>query len=328
MNTKILLITNFLLSGLLSNAQTQCPNYSTNESGKPVKIVVYTKLNSCFVLNNESGQVNPQPSRMVTFYMDYGVTTVTLTSGDSINLDKKIMITNTNLKGAVYELAKDDKKNQFTLKSKPFQATTNVDIGEQVRKDMEEMEKRREAEDREWKEKLDRQKAERETQREEEKKAKEAREAQIAEQKKAQAPAETPSQNTNTQPVTGAPKVTASATPSGYPYTFKFYYNGKPIANQKFIVKTDDSKHDVIMQGTTNTAGETVMYTNYNAGTYDVEIFMEHGGVLTKPTSYKLTLADGRTVLTYDYKKLIDFMTEKSGNRSAEEKYYGLDLIK
>lgn len=329
--------------GLMNILTAQnCATFNQDANGKPLKIIVYTKLDLCFQVSKESALVNVNPSKRVTFFTDYDETIISLKSGDSINIDKKIFVGNRNMASDVYELIY--KKGKYELKNKLFEASTTQESKNQFDDQVKQQDEDRKKSDEDWNNKLAEKKKEKEQQKANEEKEqqraneeKEARE-KIALQKKAEKE-EKEKVEQKSQPITSSNNqteqkkeglnISVTETKTGYPFNFLIMYQNKPIKNQKFVIVSDDKNKKELMSGTTNNEGLVTMYHQLDYGKYDIELYIDFKGTKSKPTSYSITIGNtSNRVFIVDYDKLISNMMEQTKNsRNHYEKFYSLDKV-
>ncbi len=324
-----------LLNAFLVNfgVSQNCITFNQEASGKPLKIIVYTKLDVCFQITKESTLINSNPSKRVSFFTDYDETIISLKSGDTLNLEKKIFVSNRNMASDVYELIY--KKGKYELKNKLFEASTTQESKNKFDEQVKQQEDDRKKSDEEWNNKLAEKKREKEQQQvNEEKEAQEKIAAQKKAEKEEKEKVEQKSQpitssNNQTEPKKEGLNISVTETKTGYPFNFLIMYQNKPIKNQKFVIVSDDKNKKELMSGTTNNEGLVTMYHQLDYGKYDIELYIDFNGTKSKPTSYSITIGNtSNKAFIVDYDKLISYMMEQTKNsRDYYEKFYNLDKV-
>lgn len=336
-----------LFSTPFVNFSQDCPTFSAEANGKPVKVTFYTESDQCFSLSGDGKTLNTSPSKRVVFYMDYGVVNTKIKLANGKELDKKVMAGNT-LAAVTMEIVYNAKKDEWDVKNRLGQGAVNDE--EQQKRDAataamnQKMKDDQAARDKEWDEKRAAEKVERE-------KAKESEEPKYSIQKvdtkvntdiqKVDTKLSTPaSEGSVTKSTSGemsqpAPSSEVKAevkkdVPPGYPYGFQFVYNNKPIKNQVFVVVSNDSNKKELMRATSDEKGIAVFYTELPMGKYDVQFVMEFDGAL-HPNGVYSSINLGNTVnyaLVFDYTKYVESYQKMSkDSTTAVEKRYGLDKV-
>lgn len=323
MNSNILLTLQLLFHITRISAQNDCAPFDFQNQGA-VKIILYTKLNECFILSDENGEFKSPSTTRFTFRMEYSVKKINVAIGNEI-VSKKIFATNQNLSTLVFELVKNEKKAKYEINAKLFEneSSEQAQISFQKQVQKEEDKKKKRSED--WNLKMEEKRNEKEA----EDDTKKSNQNSVTNQTNINSNEQTivKKSTLNAKPVNDTLNISLKTDPSGTPHKFQFTYNDIPISNRMFILKSDDGKNQIMMKGSTDKNGYVTMYSTYNSGIYDVEIHMDKNGKLTKPTSYKLTITNNsNNIMKYDYETLIQYMMKATGkNRKTLEEMYGLE---
>lgn len=330
---------------------SQCPAYSSEANGKPVKVTFYTEANECFHLSDENGAINTDASKRVVFYMDYGVVKTKIKLANGVELEKKVMAGNT-LSSITMEITYNEKKDSWDIKNRLGQGSVNDE--EQAKREADatamnqKMKDDQAARDKEWEEKRAAEKAEREKEKENEQPkytiqkvdTKVDTDIQKVDTKLSDTKSSDQQTNTTTTTTTSNNDATGKTevktevkkdVPPGYPYGFQFFYNNKPIKNQVFVMVSNDDAKKELMRATSDENGTAVFYTELAMGSYDVQIIMEFDGVLHARGPFtKINLGNtSEYALIFDYTKYVESYQKMSKeSTSAVEKRYGLDKVK
>ncbi|MBI1268042.1 MAG: hypothetical protein GC193_11495 [Cryomorphaceae bacterium] len=283
------------------NAQNICGVFEAT-GAKPVKVTFYTDLSDCFVLTYNGQQINPEPSGRVVYYMDYEIGKAFVKLDNGTVVEQKVMLTNTALAEAVYELTKNEKKGTYNLKFRASQGALTEEGKAKQQSDLAAMtaaNKQKLADDQKG---FDEQQGK--TQQKQQEELKE--ELTFSEAKE-------PEPAKETTPVIKEEKPVADShynAKNGY-YPFQFKFNGKPIAERRFIVDYRDTENRM-MGGMSDFNGVVMMETDLPWSTYAVDIrFWVADGVEISKLQYTVTLSehDG-TPTVIDFREYVEVMAE------------------
>lgn len=299
--------------------QGDCPEFST-PADKPAKLRFYTEAQECFTLSSNGKVINSEPSKDVTFYVNYGTVSVKLVMSDGQVEEKKVYFTNTAIAGIHYEIVKNEKKGTFDTKMKLGQQEMTAEGMQRQQQDVQ-----------------DRMEASKQKLAEEQKARDDAWDAQMAQDKarRAQESKESSQQIENmmttdntTLETTVQSSGTYSKSKGDYPFVFK--YGGVPLREKVVIADYRDTDKQML-GGTTDGDGVIVFNTDLPHGVYPVDFrFKPTANSEISKLAFKITLADhDGTPQSIDFKDYVDAMAEMMDiSVGAMETMLGFDKLK
>jgi hypothetical protein len=224
---------------------------------------VYTDAEECFSLIYNGEAINPEPSQRVIFYMPHEIGIAKMKMSDGQLVEKKFMVTNTDMGVMTYEIVKNEKKGTFDTKTRYGQSQMTP---EAQQKQQQEVAQRMEAS----KQKLAQEQQARD----------DAWDAQINEQEQRKNnqvfESDQMSEFLNDEPkVENNPAVQTEeiqpkhiSVKGEYPYQFK--YDGRPL-RQKMVIADYRDTDKQMMGGETDNNGVLIFKTDLPYGVYKVD---------------------------------------------------------
>jgi hypothetical protein len=307
----------------LGFSQTDCPEFSSPQD-KPAKLRFYTEAQECFTLSSNGKVINPEPSKDVTFYVNYGTVSVKLVMSDGQVEEKKVYFTNTAIYGIHYEIVKNEKKGTYDTKMKLGQQEMTADGMQKQQQDVQarmeaskqKLAEEQKARDDAWDQQMANDKARR------------AEESKASSQEVEKMFAEDNNQTENQVQSTEQPTAQYSTATGDYPFIFK--YAGVPLREKVVAADFRDSDKQML-GGTTDSDGVVVFKSDLPHGTYPVDFrFKPNANSEISKLAYTVNLAphDG-TPQPIDFKDYVDAMAEMMEiSVGAMESMLGFDKLK
>ena len=308
-------------------AQNGCPNFTT-ASSLPVKVVVYTEAEECFMLTYNGEVINQEPSQRVIFYMNYEVGNATMKMTDGQEVEKKIIVTNTAMASVTYEIVKNEKKGTFDVKNRIGQGQMTAEAQKQQQDDVAarmEASKKKQAEE---------QKARDDAWDAQLKKKEDERKMQESALKSETQPSDIAQPGENANGGRNA-NTNSEQTATGFKhgkdeFPYRFTYNGIPIRER--IIRADyRDTENRMMGGQSDNTGLVVFQSDLPYGVYKVDFrFNPTDNTTISKLAYTVVLGDHEgKIVEIDFKEYVEAMAEMMGyDFSTMESLLGFDKVK